>query len=239
MNVRARFAVTMKYCAFVAAAWLLSVTCTAASPITIGTFSIQNDTTDPFFAGPTFVVTNDSALAGLEAVFGDIHLIFDLQNLSSLDFSLASFLGSGGAVDSNGLADALGQSLLPDLGTVLDAYLTFNAIPAPLTIFCGVHKLEPGHLLEWRPGTAPIVRRWCRPAPVAAADVRRQPFDALATELRSRLRDSVRAHLVADVPVGVFLSGGVDSGALAALAAQESSERVSTFSIGFEEQSFD
>ena len=121
----------------------------------------------------------------------------------------------------------------------LDAYLTFNAIPAPLTIFCGVHKLEPGHLLEWRPGTAPAVRRWCRPAPVTAADVRREPFDALATELRSRLRDSVRAHLVADVPVGVFLSGGVDSGALAALAAQESSERVSTFSIGFEEQSFD
>ena len=121
----------------------------------------------------------------------------------------------------------------------LEAYLTFNAIPAPLTIFAGVHKLEPGHLLEWRPGRAPQVRRWCRPAPAAGGDVRREPFDALATELRSRLRDSVRAHLVADVPVGVFLSGGVDSGTLAALAAEESRDRVSTFSIGFEEQSFD
>ncbi len=61
----------------------------------------------------------------------------------------------------------------------------------------------------------------------------------LAEELRARLHDSVRAHLVSDVPVGVLLSGGVDSALLAALAAQESSEPVRTFSIGFEERSFD
>ena len=61
----------------------------------------------------------------------------------------------------------------------------------------------------------------------------------LVEELRSRLRDSVRAHLVSDVPVGVLLSGGVDSAFLAALAAEESSEPLRTFSIGFEERSFD
>ena len=61
----------------------------------------------------------------------------------------------------------------------------------------------------------------------------------LAEELRRRLRDSVRAHLVADVPVGVLLSGGVDSSLLAALAAEESGEQLRTFSIGFEESSFD
>src|SRR5579884_1070190 len=61
----------------------------------------------------------------------------------------------------------------------------------------------------------------------------------LVEECRARLRDSVRAHLVADVPVGVLLSGGVDSGALAALAAEESPERLRTFSIGFAESSFD
>jgi asparagine synthase (glutamine-hydrolysing) len=63
--------------------------------------------------------------------------------------------------------------------------------------------------------------------------------DALAGELRAVLEDSVRAHLVADVPVGVLLSGGVDSAALTALAARQSAEPVRTFSIGFEESSFD
>jgi asparagine synthase (glutamine-hydrolysing) len=121
----------------------------------------------------------------------------------------------------------------------LDAYLAFNTIPAPLTVFAGVRKLPPGHLLEWRPGREPAVRRWCRPAPVDAGDVRREDGATLAQELRDRLRDSVRAHLIADVPVGVFLSGGVDSCTLAALASEVSAAPVRTFSIGFEERSFD
>jgi asparagine synthase (glutamine-hydrolysing) len=121
----------------------------------------------------------------------------------------------------------------------VEAYFTFNSIPSPLTIFADVRKLEPGTLLSWRPGHAPEIRRWCRPAPVDARDVRREDERELAVELADRLRDSVRAHLVSDVPVGVWLSGGVDSGLLAALAAQESGQRLRTFSIGFEERSFD
>jgi asparagine synthase (glutamine-hydrolysing) len=69
--------------------------------------------------------------------------------------------------------------------------------------------------------------------------VRREPVAELARELRGRLRDSVRAHLDADVPVGVLLSGGVDSGAIAALAAAERGPGVPTFTVGFRERSFD
>ena len=128
--VRARFVVTMKHCAMACAAWMLSVVCAAASPITIGTFELQNDMTDPFFTGPTFLVTNDSALAGYAATFGDIHVLFGLDDLSTLDFALTGLLGPGASIDSNGLTDSLGQSLLPDLGTVLEAYLTLTLLDA-------------------------------------------------------------------------------------------------------------
>jgi asparagine synthase (glutamine-hydrolysing) len=119
----------------------------------------------------------------------------------------------------------------------LSAYLAFNSIPAPLTIFAEARKLPPGCTLSWQGGEERI-DRFARPAPVPAAEARRGPADALAGELREVLRDSVRAHLVADVPVGVLLSGGVDSAGLTALAAGESSEPLRTFSIGCEESSF-
>ena len=118
----------------------------------------------------------------------------------------------------------------------LEAFLAFNSVPAPLSIFREIRKLPPGHLLTWEDGRVSL-ERYARPGPLPA---RHESDEAeLVEECRARLRDSVRAHLVADVPVGVLLSGGVDSGALAALAAQESSEPVRTFSIGFEEPSFD
>ena len=118
----------------------------------------------------------------------------------------------------------------------LEAFLAFNSVPAPLSIFRDIRKLPPGHLLTWQDGASEL-ERYARPGPLPA---RRDDDEAeLVEECRARLRDSVRAHVVADVPVGVLLSGGVDSGALAALAAQESSEPVRTFSIGFEEASFD
>src|SRR5918999_3705502 len=120
----------------------------------------------------------------------------------------------------------------------LEAFLAFNSVPAPYSIFAGTRKLPAGHLLVWEEGRIRI-ERYARPAPVSASEVRDEDPAELAEELRARLRDSVRAHLVADVPVGVFLSGGVDSSLLAALAAQESPEPLRTFSIGFAEASFD
>ena len=119
----------------------------------------------------------------------------------------------------------------------LEAYLQLNWIPTPLTIFREARKLPAGHVLVWEGGRA-SVDRYARPRPVARSERRREDFDALAGELRGRLRDSVRAHLVADVDVGVLLSGGVDSSMLAALASEESAGKVKSFSIGFEEESF-
>src|SRR3954462_11661389 len=118
----------------------------------------------------------------------------------------------------------------------LEAFLAFNSIPAPLTIFREIRKLPPGYLLSWEDGRVDL-KRFARPAPIE--QLRDDEEAELVEELRSRVRDSVRAHLVSDVPVGVLLSGGVDSALPAALAAEESSEPLRTFSIGFEERSFD
>jgi asparagine synthase (glutamine-hydrolysing) len=117
------------------------------------------------------------------------------------------------------------------------AYLAFNSIPAPLTIFKQARKLPPGHLLSWEGGEIAL-RRYARPGPSPGAEARGGSAEQLAAELREVLDDSVRAHLVADVPVGVLLSGGVDSGGLAALASRHVSEPLRTFSIGFEEEGF-
>ena len=143
--------------------------------------------------------------------------------------------------DADGLEFASELRSLPrgeiDLDA-LEAFLAFNSIPAPLTIFREARKLPPGHVLVWEDGKLSL-ERYARPAPVPVEDLRDDDEAELIEELRSRLRDSVRAHLLADVPVGVLLSGGIDSAALAALASQESAEPVRTFSIGFEERSFD
>ncbi|MGH3132097.1 MAG: asparagine synthetase B family protein, partial [Gaiellaceae bacterium] len=120
----------------------------------------------------------------------------------------------------------------------LDCFLAANSIPAPLTIFDGVRKLPPGQLLLWEDGEARL-ERFARPGPVRADELRTNEDPELIEELRGRLRDSVRAHLAGDVPVGALLSGGLDSALLAALAAEVSSEPLRTFSIGFAGRSVD
>jgi asparagine synthase (glutamine-hydrolysing) len=122
----------------------------------------------------------------------------------------------------------------------LDAYLAFSFVPSPLSIFREVRKLPPGCTLVWDAdsGAEITIERYARPRPVPAAEVRKASEDELAEELLERLRDSVRAHLIADVPVGVLLSGGIDSCTLAALASEVASP-VRTFTIGFDERGFD
>src|SRR5579864_8736839 len=140
----------------------------------------------------------------------------------------------GGELSFASELDALPRGEL-DLDAV-EGFLAFNCVPAPLAIFRELRKLRPGHVLTWQEGRVQI-ERYARPGPLPPRDSSDEA--ELVEECRARLRDSVRAHLVSDVPVGVLLSGGVDSGTIAALASQESSEAVRTFSIGFEEASFD
>jgi asparagine synthase (glutamine-hydrolysing) len=135
------------------------------------------------------------------------------------------------------LAGGLARDLDPG---ALGELLTSNAISAPRTIFAGARKLEPGCVLvaEARSG-AVRVERVERPAPAPAGAVRSGALRALAGELRERLADSVAAHLRADVPVGVLLSGGLDSGLVAALAARHAGPGLPAFTVGFGERSFD
>jgi asparagine synthase (glutamine-hydrolysing) len=119
----------------------------------------------------------------------------------------------------------------------LSSYLAFEYVPSPLAIFSGVRKLPPGHLLEWHAGRSEIRPYW-RPR-IPADQPTRSPA-AWASDLRERLTESVRLRLVSDVPIGVFLSGGVDSSSIVATMAElvDPSE-IKTFSIGFKERSFD
>jgi asparagine synthase (glutamine-hydrolysing) len=122
----------------------------------------------------------------------------------------------------------------------LEAFLAFSFVPAPYSIFREARKLPPGSVLVWeadRPSDVAI-ERYHSLRPAHPDEVRSESEAELAAELRERLRDSVRAHMIADVPVGVLLSGGIDSCTLAALAS-EAVGRVSTFTIGFDEREFD
>jgi asparagine synthase (glutamine-hydrolysing) len=118
----------------------------------------------------------------------------------------------------------------------LRQYLSFDYVPAPLSIYEGINKLPAAHKLTLENGRVNVERYWrlsyktAEPAPSE---------NEAAEHLRELLADAVRMRLVSDVPLGVLLSGGVDSSTVAALAVRASSEAVKTFSISFAEASFD
>ncbi|MDT7602088.1 MAG: hypothetical protein QOF61_85, partial [Acidobacteriota bacterium] len=118
----------------------------------------------------------------------------------------------------------------------LRQYLAFDYIPAPLSIYRGIQKLPAAHALTLEDGRVEVSRYW----QLSYRKPARTPSEDEAAEtLRELLADSVRMRLVSDVPLGVLLSGGVDSSAVAALAVRASAETVKTFSISFAEKSFD
>lgn len=116
----------------------------------------------------------------------------------------------------------------------LHDYLSFDYVPGPRTMFEGIRKLQAGHLLIWD-GAIRLQRYWDVPAQHLdlPADI-----ESLAADLRRRLEAAVQDAMVSDVPVGAFLSGGLDSSVVVALMAQVASQPVRTFSIGFRERSY-
>jgi len=119
--------------------------------------------------------------------------------------------------------------------TALSQYLAHEYIPAPRSIVQSIRKLPAGHWLTYTDGRVRTEPYWDLPARPAESSDERESTRAL----RETLERSVRDHLVSDVPLGVFLSGGLDSSAVAAFAARHVGGRLRTFSIGFEDPSFD
>jgi asparagine synthase (glutamine-hydrolysing) len=129
----------------------------------------------------------------------------------------------------------------PGLGQLspeaVDAYFVFGYVPGPGTIVAGVRQLPPGSLLSWERESGSRQRRWWSP-PLTPGRLR-EPAEALAAEASRLLSDSVRGRMVADVPIGVFLSGGIDSTLVASAAAEASSQRIKTFTVGYDVGPFD
>ncbi|KRT58807.1 asparagine synthase (glutamine-hydrolyzing) [endosymbiont of Ridgeia piscesae] len=129
----------------------------------------------------------------------------------------------------------------PDVKTevnldALDDFLAYGYVPAPRTIYQNIHKLPPAHFLIWERGEISTIRYW---TPHFAPDTTPRSDDDYQAELEALLDDSIRIRLRSDVPVGAFLSGGIDSSLIVALASQQLDKPLETFSIGFSEEDFD
>jgi asparagine synthase (glutamine-hydrolysing) len=116
----------------------------------------------------------------------------------------------------------------------VDLYLGLQYIPSPITIFSSVAKLPAAHMLICENGTSRLERYWQLPPGNHPA----RPLDESIAALRDKFREATRLRMIADVPLGAFLSGGIDSTAVVGMMSSLSDQPVRTFAIGFEEQGF-
>src|SRR5262249_10587412 len=112
----------------------------------------------------------------------------------------------------------------------LHHYLTYGYVPGPWSAFRGLRKLPPAHYLVARQGRLTVHRYWT----LRHTPKRTEPEAALAEELEAHLQEAVRLRLIADVPIGALLSGGLDSSAVVAFMCRVATGPVRTFSIGFD-----
>jgi asparagine synthase (glutamine-hydrolysing) len=117
----------------------------------------------------------------------------------------------------------------------LDCYLSLNYIPCPWTLIHGIRKLPAGNWMEWRDGKLTTQRYWQLPF----GNIREISLEDAKEQLNALLTESIREHLLSDVPLGVWLSGGIDSTTILHYAAAATSSRLKSFSISFKGRSFD
>jgi len=152
-------------------------------------------------------------------------LYYALEGRRLVFASEVNALGASGCVDCD-----------VDPNSVIE-YLGWLAVPAPRTIYRGISTLRPGETLTFHGGVPDIGTDWNFSS--IPADIKPcASHGEFIHGLRAQLEDSIRAHVLADVPVGAFLSGGLDSAVVAGLMARVSSNALKTFSIGFEEDEF-
>ena len=119
------------------------------------------------------------------------------------------------------------------------AVLRYSYVPAPATVFREVHKLQPGSMLTVQPGGKPSIAAYWRIADVVARRAESHSQNEAVERLDVLMRDAVRRRMIADVPLGAFLSGGTDSSTVLALMQMQSSRPVRSFTIGFEDAAYD
>ncbi|MBI4422164.1 MAG: asparagine synthase (glutamine-hydrolyzing) [Elusimicrobia bacterium] len=117
----------------------------------------------------------------------------------------------------------------------IDLFLSLQYIPSPLTVYKDVRKLPPAHLLVCEKGQVRVERYW--DLPVGQPPVTEEPAEA-ETLVRDKLTEAVKLRMISDVPLGAFLSGGIDSSIVVAIMSRLSAKPVKTFSIGFDEEEF-
>jgi asparagine synthase (glutamine-hydrolysing) len=118
--------------------------------------------------------------------------------------------------------------------SAIDLFLTYQYIPSPWTIYQSIRKLPPAHTLLWKDGQIRLRRYW-EPTFIPETSL---SFQEAQEQMLATLKEATRLRMIADVPIGAFLSGGLDSSIVVGLMSELSSQPIRTFSIGFEEQEF-
>jgi asparagine synthase (glutamine-hydrolysing) len=191
-----------------------------------------------------YLLEGERAFARLDGIFafcildarsGEAFLVRDPMGVKPLYWAPRP----EGLVFASELGALVGSGLVPpDVDpAALQAYLQLDFVPGPGSIVRGVSKLREGHLLHFDASGKWSIRRYAPPPPPVADGP--GSFERDVAEFDRLIHRTVERQLVADVPVGVFLSGGLDSSIVARTAAEVSPSRIATFSIGFEDPSFD